>query len=318
MSIQDNSAYGDPEVFSMVHGIAEKAAEYTTTFRLGFQIRWRCWGKGPLLVLLHGGHGSWMHWIRNIESLAEDYCVVAPDLPGFGDSDLPDIAVSVDDISQALSAGLDQLMGPETTPVFVGFSFGSVVAAHLVGLRKSRCARLVLVGCGRLGTQIAARPLLVDWRKITGTEARKAAHRHNLSSLMLFDAAKADDLAVYIQSLNTAAARLRSLRVVKTHRLRSCLAESLVPVDAIWGSRDPTLIGRIEDTVPLLREFDREASCIAIDGAGHWVQYEEAAQFNTVLTGLLGTNRKRRALEPRHNSGKIGDDIQNFRGLRSW
>ena len=25
------------------------------------------WGEGRPLVLLHGGTGSWMHWVRNVE-----------------------------------------------------------------------------------------------------------------------------------------------------------------------------------------------------------------------------------------------------------
>jgi pimeloyl-ACP methyl ester carboxylesterase len=27
---------------------------------------WRSWGSGPPLLLLHGLHGSWMHWVRNV------------------------------------------------------------------------------------------------------------------------------------------------------------------------------------------------------------------------------------------------------------
>ena len=46
---------------------------------------WRSWGSGPVLVLLHGGSGSWRHWVRNIEYFARDRRVLAPDLPGLGD-----------------------------------------------------------------------------------------------------------------------------------------------------------------------------------------------------------------------------------------
>jgi 2-hydroxy-6-oxonona-2,4-dienedioate hydrolase len=54
-------------------------------------------GNGPPMVLLHGGHGSWTHWIRNVDVLAEHHRVVAFDLPGYGASpDVPD-DLSLDD-----------------------------------------------------------------------------------------------------------------------------------------------------------------------------------------------------------------------------
>ena len=50
---------------------------------------WRTWGDGPALVLLHGGSGSWTHWVRNIAHFERDYRVIAGDLPGLGDSPDP-------------------------------------------------------------------------------------------------------------------------------------------------------------------------------------------------------------------------------------
>ena len=38
------------------------------------------------LILLHGGHGSWEHWARNTDSLAQHFHVFVPDMPGFGES----------------------------------------------------------------------------------------------------------------------------------------------------------------------------------------------------------------------------------------
>ena len=48
---------------------------------------WHMWGErqaGALpLVMLHGGSGSWTHWIRNIDALvAAGYQIWLPDLPG--------------------------------------------------------------------------------------------------------------------------------------------------------------------------------------------------------------------------------------------
>ena len=52
---------------------------------------WRVWGQGRPIVMLHGGSGSWNHWVRNIDALlASGRQVIAPDLPGFGDSARPD------------------------------------------------------------------------------------------------------------------------------------------------------------------------------------------------------------------------------------
>src|SRR5262249_13208819 len=43
-------------------------------------------GRGPDLVLFHGGMGSWRHWTRNIDALAARFTVHALDHPSYGDS----------------------------------------------------------------------------------------------------------------------------------------------------------------------------------------------------------------------------------------
>jgi pimeloyl-ACP methyl ester carboxylesterase len=50
---------------------------------------WRVWGNARPLVLLLGASGSWTHWIRNIATFAARFRVFVPDLPGFGNSDMP-------------------------------------------------------------------------------------------------------------------------------------------------------------------------------------------------------------------------------------
>ncbi len=44
---------------------------------------WHVWGQEHVesttpLVLLHGGSGSWTHWVRNVQHLAQTRCVWAP------------------------------------------------------------------------------------------------------------------------------------------------------------------------------------------------------------------------------------------------
>ncbi|MFN8953387.1 MAG: alpha/beta fold hydrolase, partial [Burkholderiales bacterium] len=78
----------------------------------GSRTVWHAWGQPtqPAVVLLHGGSGSWTHWVRNIAPLqAAGWRVLVPDLPGFGDSDLPPGCTDVDALPVHLHAGLQQL-----------------------------------------------------------------------------------------------------------------------------------------------------------------------------------------------------------------
>src|ERR1051325_7613012 len=66
---------------AFVEGIAAEAERFATPCGDG-TMAWRSWGQGAPLVLLHGGYGSWMHWIRNVPPLSRQFRVIAPDLPG--------------------------------------------------------------------------------------------------------------------------------------------------------------------------------------------------------------------------------------------
>jgi pimeloyl-ACP methyl ester carboxylesterase len=49
----------------------------------GGSMVWRAWREGRPLVVLHGGSGSWS---RNVVPRADRFRVLAPDMPGFGES----------------------------------------------------------------------------------------------------------------------------------------------------------------------------------------------------------------------------------------
>jgi len=57
------------------------AARHDVPFDNG-TMRWRRFGSGRPLVLVHGGHGSWLHWVRNIAALSASHELWIPDLPG--------------------------------------------------------------------------------------------------------------------------------------------------------------------------------------------------------------------------------------------
>src|SRR5271165_857338 len=72
---------------------------------------WRIWGSGPVVLLLHGGAGSWRHWVRNLDHLSLTHTVVAPDLPGLGDSARAPDPIDAISIGAIVTAGLEQVVG---------------------------------------------------------------------------------------------------------------------------------------------------------------------------------------------------------------
>lgn len=100
-------------------------------------------GDGPPLVLLHGPGEHVARWFTVIPDLQASHRVIAPDLPGHGESGM--FAAAPD--AEGMIGWLDDLI--ECTcaepPVLVGHLLGGAIAARFAGARGERVARLVLV-----------------------------------------------------------------------------------------------------------------------------------------------------------------------------
>ncbi|HMN57853.1 MAG TPA: alpha/beta fold hydrolase [Ottowia sp.] len=74
------------------------------------RVVWHAWGApegAPPVVVLHGGSGSWTHWVKNIVPLLDaGRWVLAADMPGFGDSDPPATGKDAAAMAAPLAAGL--------------------------------------------------------------------------------------------------------------------------------------------------------------------------------------------------------------------
>ncbi|HYE38936.1 MAG TPA: alpha/beta hydrolase [Ramlibacter sp.] len=249
-------------------------------------LAWHAWGDGEPLVLLHGGSGSWTHWIRNVEALAAaGRRVVVPDLPGFGDSARPPEGQDADAVAPAVAQGLRNLLGPAPVDV-VGFSFGGLCGALMAVDAPQQVRRLVLVGAPGLGLRSRRLPL-TSWRDQPTEAGQRAAHRSNLATLMLHRDGAIDELAVSLQAANVPRDRMHRRKLALTDILLQKLPEIRCPLDAIYGEQDalyrdaiPELKARL-GAAPALREL------VLVPGVGHWVQYEAAEAFNRELLRLL-------------------------------
>jgi pimeloyl-ACP methyl ester carboxylesterase len=252
----------------------------------GGRLAWRQWGAGRPLLLLHGASGSWAHWVRNVPALAARRRVLAPDLPGFGDSDLPPGPPSAEALAAPVAEGLDAL---EIGALDVaGFSMGGIVAGLLAARLGGRVGTLVLAGPN--GMALPHDPLPPLERVPPGADAAAAAevHRTNLRRLMLADPAAADDLAVRVHAHNLARARFRSAGIPEGDALlRALAAVRAARLVGIWGARDAFAAGHLEARRLTLARIRPDVAFHVVPGAGHWVIYEAAAAVDAILAEAL-------------------------------
>ncbi len=273
--------------------IALSRAERFDTAVDGRRIVWRRWGSGPSLVLLHGGHGAWNHWVRNVIPLSQTHAVWAPDMPGYGESDELIEGGDAATMAEVLSRALAQLPHQTSRLDVVGFSFGGLVGGHLCALRPDDVDRFVMVGSAGLGFPRFKGVGLLPWRRVDDDVQRRALHRQNLGMLMLHSPAAIDDLAVELQDSNSLRTRYRSRDQSRTDALRQMLPGLKARIAGIWGAEDATAAPDVEQRGVLLRAIQPDAWFRVIDDAGHWVQYERADAFNRALAECLHETRKR-------------------------
>ncbi len=264
----------------------DAAAERILTLCGDGHVTWRAWGSGPVLVLLHGGSGSWMHWLRTIPAFARDFRVLAPDTPGLGESAMPPGPEASPAAAAApLREGLRRILGERRAYHLCGFSFGANVAGHLAALEGGHPRSLTLVGAASLGLP---RPPL-DLLKVRGLppEERRAANRENLARLMFHDPTLIDATALDIQEHNTTHARLRSRGYASGDSLKQALMKVCAPLAGIWGERDSVAWPQVRERLEVLRALDPGLIETVIPDAGHWVAYEAPAAFNAALRRVL-------------------------------
>ncbi len=274
---------------AIVEGVAAEAQRIETPCGDGGMV-WRIWGSGPPLVLFHGGYGSWTHWIRNVLVLAREFTVIAPDLPGLGESATPPEPHTAEGLAAILVEGLDIVLPKDVAPHIAGFSFGGVLGGHVAAQLGDRLRALTIVGSNGLG--LVRQPTTLE-RVPAGAPVAEALaiHRHNLGVLMIADPAKIDELAVYIQSQNAPRGRVRSRRFSRTDTLARVLPLVKARLDGIWGERDATARSHLDERARVLRSFQPDARFEVIPGAGHWAQYEAADRFNQVLAEITASYR---------------------------
>ena len=231
-------------------------------------------GSSPGRILaLHGWGRRGSDFTASLQGL--DY--LALDLPGFGVSPPPPVAMGSEGYAEMIAPVLEE-MGPR--PLIVGHSFGGRVAVVLADAYPARVAGLVLTGVPLLSQTGGKRSLPLPFR------LGRWAHRRGLVGDERVEALRRRyGSADYRQASGVMRSSL--VRVVN-ETYEEQLGRLRIPVYLLWGKKDgevpPTIAER---ALPLIIESGATATLETLDNVGHWVPTEAPAALRRVVEGML-------------------------------
>ena len=280
------------DLHAILDRIQQQATRFETPCGEGKMI-WHLWdqsgGTAPVVVLFHGGAGSWRHWIRTIPALVPTYRVLVPDLPGLGESDFPPDGDDAFAIASIVAGGIDSIVGADTSYDVAGFSFGGTMAACVGAIRGKRVRSVTIIGSSGVGA-LGSAVRLEKVRHLDGQE-RQDTHRINLNRLMIADPAKIDDLSIAIQDWNTVRSRLRTPAISRSGAIMKAIDRLVSPLNGMWGELDAPANPKGPERVATLRAHCPDADIRLIPGTGHWAAYESAGTVNAILLEMLARTR---------------------------
>ncbi len=281
---------GNPQI--VIDRMEAQSTRHETPCGTGRMV-WHLWdrsgGTAPVVVLCHGGAGSWRHWIRTIPTLVETYRVLVPDLPGLGESDFPPDGDDAFAIATIVANGIDAIVGAGTTFDVVGFSFGGTMASCIGALRGKQVRSVTIIGSSGVGA-LGSSVRLEKVRHLEG-QARRDTHRANLGQLMIADPAKIDDLAIEIQDWNTVRSRLKTPAISRSGAIMTAIDRLQSPLNGMWGELDAPGNPKGPERVATLRAHRPEADIRLIPKTGHWAAYESPEIVNPWLLEMLARTR---------------------------
>ena len=240
------------------------------------------WGRGPVIVLIHGLGSSSLDWRPQIEELSRNYTVLVPDLYGHGQSTVLPQPLSILDFADQVAAILDQeVLGAAH---IVGLSLGGAVAFQLALQRPELVASLTITN-----SRASFRPS--GWREKMAVFNRSLISR--LLGMKVFSRVLAKKLFPNSEQLQ----KLFQTRFVKNNpkNYRLCMQAllnwSIEP--SLRSITCPVLIVvseydyyPLEDTKTYMEKINN-AQLVVIEGAHHAVTLENPKAFNQVLRDHL-------------------------------
>ncbi|HTX44009.1 MAG TPA: alpha/beta fold hydrolase [Methanocella sp.] len=256
----------------------------------GINVNYQVEGKGNELLLIHGLGSSHKIWKNTIRAASRFFKVYAPDLPGFGRSDKPNVPYGVQYYVDLLGAFMDKFGIGKAS--IAGASMGGAIAAAFTATHPDRVVKLVLAdatGLTPLGGVLAGIPPAMGMAYWLVSLDKGLLKMFGEGSF--YDRAAIPDEMIEDEWANMKDSAYRNAlarNAIDLSRVRADYA------DALRSIRAPTLIiwGRDDRIMPVsdaqkYRELISGSAVVILDKCGHVPAVERSEEFNKALLTFL-------------------------------
>ena len=238
-------------------------------------------GAGSPLLVLHGASGA--NWLPFMDKLAQKFDVIAPENPGFGESDTPDWLDSIHDLAYFY---LDLLAELKLEDVhLVGLSLGGWVAAELAVRSTQRLASLTLSGAA--GLYVAGVEQIDPFLRTDEQRLRDFFYDQSKAGEIIARALRPELEDIALKNRTTVARLTWQPRAHDPH-LAKWLHRIDVPTLLIWGDHDRMF--------PKQHAFAYQklipgSKVVIVPECGHVPQIEQPELFVAEIEDFLGARK---------------------------
>ena len=250
----------------------------------GCRIRLMRGGTGAPLMYLHGASGA--AWLPFLDTLTQKFDVIAPEHPGFGESDTPDWLDTIHDLAYFYLDVLEHLKLDNVH--LVGNSLGGWLVAEIAVRNTSRLASLTL--CNAAGLTVPG---------VKQSDSFLMSEEERLRAFF-YDAKKAEAMVARVTAPDREDTMLKNRATVaklswqpRSHdpHLPKWLHRIDVPTLVIWGDHDKSFPN---EHAQAYHKAIPGSKLVMIPKCGHVPQIEKPDEFIAALEGFI-TARKQAA-----------------------
>ena len=231
-------------------------------------------GSGPTLLWLHHSWGN-PGALAIHQTLAENFTVVVPDMPGWGGSERPLWARSVRDIAILISQFANQVCADSFT--LVGAGMGGYVAAEIACANSNSIKRLVLIGPAGQQPNVGE---IKDQMMLSHRQYIEESFLNKENYVQHFGEEPAGDVRELWDHSREMTARVTWKPYMFNRRLGELLKNVGIPTHLIWGTGDTVI------PVSVSEQFSaslKNSKTHVIEAAGHLVEIEQPTQVANII-----------------------------------